>query len=495
MRSKRRMSVCWTGVSEIALALLTTMSSLPKRATVSAMASFTADSSRTSTASARARPPAFSISAAAVWMVPSSLGCGVTVFAATAMLAPSAAALSAIANPIPREPPVTNSVLPASDTNLLRERGRRAGHAVRPFGDRPLETRRLDGDVLGEEARQGDPRGPVKAVPPRREPLPRKHASAGRVAEQPQIGSAPRQDRIRRRLRQQPLRGAREAADRFVKAYRAVAQARRVARHDLRYDAAQFSDITRDCIAVVEPQLARDEIERLDAVGPFVDRGDAGVAEMLGRAGLLDIARAAMHLHAERGDLDADVGGVSLGDGREQRGARMGCFAFGFGPPARRTVDGDSGGVTDRARSAGERPHGQEHAFDVRIVDDRAGRALLALARIADRLLGRALGDRHALQADGKPRAIHHREHARHALVLFADEKTGRAALVAIDHGAGRRGVDAELVLDRMGAHIVASPVRQNLRNQEQRDSLQARRRIGQPREHEMDDVFGQVVL
>ena len=112
------MSVCVTGVSEIALALLTTMSKPPNVAAVLSIAAFTASSSRTSTASGSALPPAFSISAAAVWMVPSSLGCGSTVLAAMATLAPSAAALSAIASPIPREPPVTKSVFPFSDMRV-----------------------------------------------------------------------------------------------------------------------------------------------------------------------------------------------------------------------------------------------------------------------------------------------------------------------------------------------------------------------------------------
>src|SRR4029077_16382328 len=48
-------------------------------------------------------------------MVPSSLGCGSTVLAAMAILAPSAAAFSAIASPMPREPPVMKSVLPCND--------------------------------------------------------------------------------------------------------------------------------------------------------------------------------------------------------------------------------------------------------------------------------------------------------------------------------------------------------------------------------------------
>ena len=48
-------------------------------------------------------------------MVPFSFGCGSAVLAAIATLAPSRAARSAIASPMPRLPPETNSVLPLSD--------------------------------------------------------------------------------------------------------------------------------------------------------------------------------------------------------------------------------------------------------------------------------------------------------------------------------------------------------------------------------------------
>src|SRR6185369_10743483 len=53
-------------------------------------------------------------------MVPSSFGCGVSVLAAMAMLAPSRAARSAIASPMPRDAPVMNSVLPLSDIGWPR---------------------------------------------------------------------------------------------------------------------------------------------------------------------------------------------------------------------------------------------------------------------------------------------------------------------------------------------------------------------------------------
>ena len=215
---------------------------------------------------------------------------------------------------------------------------------------------------------------------------------------------------------------------------------------------------------------------------------------MLRRAGFLDEAHAAMHLHAERGDLDADIGGEGLGDRRQQRGARIGELARGVGLAPDRAVELHAGGVAEGARRAGHRPHGQEHALDVRVVDDRLAH-LLAVARVAHGLLQRAFGDRHALQADGEPRAVHHREHAQHALVFFADQPAGGAAFVAIDHGAGRRGMDAHLVLDRMGAHVVARAVFEKLRHEKKRDALGAGRCIGQAGQHEVNDIVGEIVL
>src|SRR3954466_16298348 len=53
-------------------------------------------------------------------MVPGSFGCGSVVFAAMATFAPSRAARSAIASPMPRDAPVMNSVLPLSDIDWPR---------------------------------------------------------------------------------------------------------------------------------------------------------------------------------------------------------------------------------------------------------------------------------------------------------------------------------------------------------------------------------------
>ena len=129
-----------------------------------------------------------------------------------------------------------------------------------------------------------------------------------------------------------------------------------------------------------------------------------------------------------------------------------------------------------------------------------SGAALLALARVGERLLRGALGNGDALQPDRQAGVVHHREHAGEAAIFLADEIADGAAMVAVDHGAGRRAVDAELVLDRVRAHVVALARRavvleQEFRHQEQRDAARAGRRIGQPRQHEMDDVVGQIVL
>ena len=61
----------------------------PNFATAASTAAWIWSSDRTSTTQASARPPAFSISSAAEWIVPGSLGCGSAVLAATTTFAPS----------------------------------------------------------------------------------------------------------------------------------------------------------------------------------------------------------------------------------------------------------------------------------------------------------------------------------------------------------------------------------------------------------------------
>ena len=147
--------------------------------------------------------------------------------------------------------------------------------------------------------------------------------------------------------------------------------------------------------------------------------------------------------------------------------------------------------------------HLHQHAAHVRVVDDRhravAARqaALAAFARILQRVLVSPFRDREPLHADADPRVIHHREHAGESLVRFTDEVSRR---VVVLHHAGRAAVDAELLLERQGAHAVAFAQRavsleQHLRHQEERDAAHPRRRVRQPGEDEVHDVLGHVVI
>src|SRR5690554_2510104 len=92
----------------------------------------------------------------------------------------------------------------------------------------------------------------------------------------------------------------------------------------------------------------------------------------------------------------------------------------------------------------------------------RRGFALATLLRIGKRLLEGSFRDGDALHADGETRIVHHGEHAGEALVLLADQPANRTRLtafrvaVAEDHRAGRRAVDAKLVLDRGAEDVVA---------------------------------------
>ena len=86
-------------------------------------------------------------------------------------------------------------------------------------------------------------------------------------------------------------------------------------------------------------------------------------------------------------------------------------------------------------------------------------RALLALARIIERLLKSALGDAHALSANAKARFDHHGEHRAQAIVRPADQPAGRAAVVAVIQDRCRTAMNAELVLKLGAGHVV--PLRQ----------------------------------
>ncbi len=123
--------------------------------------------------------------------------------------------------------------------------------------------------------------------------------------------------------------------------------------------------------------------------------------------------------------------------------------------------------------------------------------ALQPLARIGRGVLVGDFGLRQPLHRHAEPRLVHHHEHALHALVFLADQPAGGAVVI---HHAGGIAVNAHLVLDRAAGDAVARAQRavgidQHLRHHEQRHALDAGRCALDARQHQMDDVFGEIVL
>ena len=161
-----------------------------------------------------------------------------------------------------------------------------------------------------------------------------------------------------------------------------------------------------------------------------------------------------------------------------------------------------------RARRLVERFDRHQRAAHVGMHDDRVGRLVLALGArdrtalqpllgVGSGILVGDLGLRQALHADGEPRLVHHREHRVQAAVFLTQQPAGGAVVV---HHAGGVAVDAHLLFERAAGDRVARAdravgVRQHLGHDEQRNSLGALGRAFDAREHEVDDVGGEVVL
>ncbi len=133
-------------------------------------------------------------------------------------------------------------------------------------------------------------------------------------------------------------------------------------------------------------------------------------------------------------------------------------------------------------------------------VEPSTGRLCTRSRAKAHRLLVGALGHRHALHAHRVARGIHHHEHVRQALVLLAHQVADGTAFVTELQHRRRAGLDAQLVFDADAVHVVALAeravcVHQELRHDEQADALDALGCATHPRQHQVHDVLGHVVL
>ena len=219
----------------------------------------------------------------------------------------------------------------------------------------------------------------------------------------------------------------------------------------------------------------------------------------------------AEHLHAQIGGLTAQLGQESLQDWRQEAEfvvifLNLGGIACGmrFHHMVR-----DLGGVIEHGAAAFRDGFlGQQHTPDIGMVNQAVCnfiRLFLAGQRphgtalpgvIQSPLIGQ-LGGANPLNCRTDAGCVHKGEHALQALILRADQIAGGAIEI---HHTGGRSLDAHFLLQRAATDGVALTdtalgIGQELGHDKQADAFGAFRGIRQTGQHDVNDVFGQIVL
>jgi hypothetical protein len=152
--------------------------------------------------------------------------------------------------------------------------------------------------------------------------------------------------------------------------------------------------------------------------------------------------------------------------------------------------------------------HRQKLAFHFGLINYRIGRlariwprrrrfTLVPVQRIGEGVLVGDLRKAEPLHAHGHAFDVHHLEHCRHATIFLADQVSRRVLEVK---RTGRRATDAHLVFDGCGDHAIALAKRtvlvdEELRHEKQADTARARRRTRYARDHEVQNILGEIVV
>ena len=187
---------------------------------------------------------------------------------------------------------------------------------------------------------------------------------------------------------------------------------------------------------------------------------------------------------------------------------RVALAARGLARRALRAVDRRRGRIADRARGRGHGAHRQQHAADIGMMDDRRiGRCAARRpcparsSRIGERLLSRRV--RRSRRPARRPAAaslfIIVNMQSR-PLLLLADETADRA--VACRHRSWCRSATHECrafarpkARRSLRSPSEPSPSSRNFGTRNSEMPRRTGRRIGQPRQHQVDDVVGEIVV
>ena len=261
----------------------------------------------------------------------------------------------------------------------------------------------------------------------------------------------------------------------------------------------------------------------------FVDHVEAVVAPILFDRKVARVAVAAMHLDRQRIGLQTPFAGPTLGNRREHLqqqacliGHLCGCGVL--------LIHQARAVQLQRQRAFAIRFLRQQHALDVGVFDDwhlglrrvftasAHGAALGPVAGVVERGVVARQPEHGGCNADTNARLVHHVEHALQALAGCAHQIADGTCALAVQTALAQRelafakieqriggAAPTELVVQACQRHVVALAgefalgVDHALGNDEQRDAARARHqlalRVGDLGQHQVDDVFGQVVL
>src|SRR5690606_7055712 len=250
------------------------------------------------------------------------------------------------------------------------------------------------------------------------------------------------------------------------------------------------------------------QVESLNTVGAFIDLGDPHIAYQLLLAPFTDVTVTAKHLLTQNTAVKAAIGHKCLGNRGQQGHHGLGLF-FLLGVVAelgniQRT--GNIGGEGTAALDVSA--HGEKHTAYVRVHDNGVGclvgvgctcggTALDTIQRISHSALIGTLSSGQTLYAHTQALIVHHGKHAGQAFVYFTDQPAFGAVKV---HHTGSGCLDTHFVFDGAAAHGVALTqgavfVDQELGNQKQGNTAAACRRIRKLGQHQVNNIFTQVML
>ena len=272
---------------------------------------------------------------------------------------------------------------------------------------------------------------------------------------------------------------------------------------------ADLADHVHGVHALVLAELPADQVEGLDAVRPLVEAGDLAVSHVLLDGVLLAVAVAAVHVDGLGRDQHGHVGRVGLAHrGEELHESVPLCLLRreGLGH-----VEGKGREVVQGADALRVGLHPEQVPANVRMLDDGNGlgvgvlhlpdrRALDSFLRVCDRVLESGRGVPQALHPHFHAGLVHHLEHDPHAFALLAQKFADAVSVLAEVQGAGRRSLDAHLVLDVPRLDVVelaqrAVILEAVLGNDEDGDAGGAGRIAFNPGQDRVNDVRGQVVV